>query len=54
MRLFTISYTQKNGVEIRGQLYTADTVSNKLVALVQEDASNIEVHEYRTGGSDDN
>lgn len=47
MKLFEISYTQADGRKIEGQLYTADTVSNKLVTLVKENATNILVKESK-------
>lgn len=47
MKLFEISYTQRDGRHITGQLYTADTVSDKLVVLVAEQATDIIVKEAK-------
>lgn len=49
MRTFEVCYTQKDGKRITGQLYTAKTVSWKLEALVNEEATDIIVTEYFEG-----
>ncbi|MBR2554342.1 MAG: hypothetical protein IKE94_05710 [Aeriscardovia sp.] len=48
-RTFEVCYTQKDGRRITGQLYTANTVSWKLEALVNEEATDIIVTEYKKG-----
>ena len=47
MKLFESSYTQRDGRHITGQLYTADKVSDKLVVLVAEQATDIIVKEAK-------
>ena len=47
MKLFEISYTQADGRNITGQLYTADKVSEKLMVLVSEQATDIIVKEHK-------
>ena len=43
MKLFEISYTQADGRNITGQLYTADKVSEKLMTLIAEQAKRFAV-----------
>lgn len=44
---FEVSYTKNDGTKITGQLYTADHISNYLKNLLEWDATDIEVKEYK-------
>ena len=47
MRIYEINYTQADGRAITGQLYTADKVSEKLLVLEAEKATNITIKEHK-------
>ena len=44
---YRMSWTQKHGIEVMNQIYTAEHVTHKLQDLEREGATNIRIESFR-------